>query len=386
MKKCLGVIILLTAVFVSTGFSASLATWEGAPADANHPGNIAGIGKWTNPYWKPELPAPPGIPGEIKISKPKTVCTVDSNVGNYVFKLTITGGTDAATAPKLEIAKGANLGLGEFRVGGGGAASTGGAGRVNQTGGTLNLGNKLIIGRYGTSQNNPNAATGFYTISGGTITYLPTNPDPTIYIGAAGAAEGTLTVAGKGANISIKKLYVGGDGKKSGGTGTLEFKIDANGVSPIKVEDGVFIDSSGEATTAKLTVSATAVPPKGDILLVETTGSTPITGVFDTVNEKPATEGAEVVLNSAGINYFYKLTYKGGMGANDIMLKFDHSAPGAAPAAPAAKPAAPAAPAAPAPAKPVAPAAPAAPVKPAAPAPAAPATPAPAKAEPNKAK
>ena len=365
MKKCLGAIILLTAIFVSTGFSASLATWQGAPADANHPGNIAGIGKWTNPYWKPELPAPPGIPGEIKISKPKTVCTVDSNVGNYVFKLTITGGTDATTAPKLEIAKGANLGLGEFRVGGGGAASTGGFGCVNQTGGTLNLGSKLIIGRFGTSQNNPNAATGFYTISGGTITYLPTNPDPTIYIGAAGAAEGTLTVAGKGANIGIKKLYVGGDGKKPAGTGTLEFKVDANGVSPIKVEDGVFIDSSGEATTAKLTVSAIKAAPKADILLIDSVGSAPIAGVFDTVNEKPATEGAEVVVNAAGTNYFYKLTYKGGNG-NDLMLKFDHAAPGAAPAA--VKPAAPAAPATPAPAKPVAPAAPTAPVKPAAPA------------------
>jgi hypothetical protein len=376
MKKCLGVIILLTAVFVSTGFSASLATWQGAPEnDPNK--HAAGTGKWTDAYWKPDgkLPAPPSIPGEIKLNKPQTVCTVDSNVGIYAFKLTITGGTDATTAPKLEILKGANLGVAEFRVGGGGAASTGGAGCVKQTGGTLNLGNKLIIGRFGTSQNNPNEAKGFYTISGGTITYQAINPDPTIYIGAAGAAEGTLTVVGKGANIGIKKLYVGGDGKKSGGTGTLEFKIDANGVSPIKVEDGVFIDSAAAATTAKLAVSATGAP-KGDILLVDTTGSAPVTGIFDTVNEKPATEGAEVVLNSAGNNYFYKLTYKGGNG-NDIMLKFDHTAPGAAPAA--AKPAAPSAPATPAPAKPAAPAAPAAPApaKPAAPA--APAAPAPAK-------
>jgi hypothetical protein len=334
MKKCLSAIILLTVVFASTGFSTTLGTWQGAPADANHPGNIVGTGKWTDAYWKPtgQLPPPPSTPDqEIKISKPKTVCTADSNIGNYGCRLSITGGTDAATSPKLEIAKGANLGVLEFRVGAGGAAATGGFGCVVQTGGILNINGKLLIGRYGSSNNNPNEATGFYTISGGTITYPPTS-NAILCLGAYGPSEGTLTIVGKGANISVKKLYIGGDGNKQGGTGTLELKVDANGVSPIKVEDGVFIDSAGAATTAKLTVSANGAP-KGDILLVDNLGSTPITGIFDTVNDKPAVEGAEVVLNAAGNNYFYKLTYKGGNG-NDIMLKFDHAAP-ATPAAPA---------------------------------------------------
>jgi len=365
MKKCLSAIILLTVVFASTGFSTTLGTWQGAPADANHPGNLVGTGKWTDAYWKPtgKLPPPPSAQDqEIKIAKPKTVCTADSNIGNYNCRLSITGGTDMATAPKLEIAKGTNLGALEFRVGAGGAAATGGFGCVVQTGGTYNINGKLLIGRYGSSQTNPNEATGFYTISGGTITYPPTS-NAILCLGVYGPSEGTLTIVGKGANISVKHLYIGGDGNKQGGTGTLEFKVDANGVSPIKVADDVSIDLGGQETTAKLTVSAIGAAPKADILLVDNLGSTPITGIFDTVNEKPATEGAEVVLNAAGNNYFYKLTYKGGNGDNDIMLKFDHAAPGAALAA--AKPATPAAP--------VKPAAPATGATPAAPAPAAPA-------------
>jgi hypothetical protein len=367
MKKCLSVIILLMVVFVSTGFSTTMGTWQGAPADANHPANLVGTGKWTDAYWKPtgQLPPPPSTSDqEIKISKPKTVCTADSNIGNYACRLTITGGADIASAPKLEIAKGTNLGILEFRVGGGGAAATGGFGCVVQTGGTLNINGKLLIGRFGSSSNNPNDAKGFYTISGGTITY-PATSDGFLCLGAYGASEGTLTIVGKAASISVKKLSVGGDGKKQSGTGTLGFKVDANGVSPIKVADGVSIDTAGQATTAKLAVSAIGAPPKADILLIDNLGNAQIAGIFDTVNEKAAIEGAEVVLNAAGNNYFYKLTYKGGSN-NDLMLKFDHVAPGAAPAAPAAvKPAAPAAPAAPAPVKPAAPAAPA-PAKPAA--------------------
>ena len=241
----------------------------------------------------------------------------------------------------------------------GSVKATGGFGCVVQTGGTYNINGKLLIGRYGSSQTNPNEATGLYTISGGTITYPPTS-NAILCLGNYGPSEGTLTIVGKGVNISVKHLYIGGDGSKQGGTGTLEFKVDANGVSPIKVADDVSIDLGGQETTAKLAVSAIGAAPKADILLVDNLGSTPITGIFDTVNEKPATEGAEVVLNAAGNNYFYKLTYKGGNGGNDIMLKFDHAAPGAAPAAaPAPATKAPAA----APAAPVKPAAPAAPAK-----------------------
>jgi len=333
--KQFNAIVLITVLFASMGFSATTGTWYGAPAgDANH---AAGTGKWTDAYWnKPpvKLAAPPGNPDEqIKIGKPNMVCTVDSNIGNYQYKLNITGGTDAVTAAKLEIVKGGNIGLGELRVGAGGAASTGGAGCINQTGGTLNLGDRLIIGRMGTSETNPNNGKGFYTISGGTLTYLPTNTNATLYLGANGAGEGTFTIAGKAANISLKKLYVGGDGKKPGGIGTVEFKIDANGVSPIRLEDGVFLDPAGEGSTAKLAVSTIGAPPKSDILLVETIGGNPVTGIFDTVNGKPAAEGAEVVVNQGGNNYYYKLTYTGGAGANDIMLKFSRVAA----AAPAAK-------------------------------------------------
>lgn len=325
-KHSVAVLVIVLSI-ITNGFTVTIGNWQGAPAgDANKP---AGKGSWKDAYWnKPPaaIPAGPSIQAnEIKIIKPNTSCTVDSNVGSYICKLSIGGGTDLATSPILEIANGGFLGIGEARIGSGGSASTGAIGSLVQTGGTLILSNKLFLGRYGTSNTNPNEGKGYFTISGGTLAYSQAVPDAgAMYIGASGSggvSEGIFTIVGKQAKINLRKLYIGGDGKKSVGNGTVEFKLQADGVSPIKVAEGVSLDLGGEQSKAVLNISADAAAPKADILLVDNTASNPITGIFDTVNGIAAAEGAQVaVKTNSGISN-YILTYKGGNG-NDISLKF----------------------------------------------------------------
>lgn len=334
--KQITAILTLTILLTSIGTCATMGNWQGAPAgDANKP---AGSGNWTDPYWNNPpvaLPAAPGMAGyEIKVTKPGSSCMVGSDVGAYDCILSIGGGADLGTAAKVEIAEGGNIGMNEVRVGAGGSASSGAIGFLNQTGGTMTLNGKVFIGRFGTSSTNPNEGKGFYSVSGGTLACTAA-ADGGMYIGAAGsygAAEGTFTVAGKSGKINLKKLYVGSDGKKGKGNGTIEFELESDGVSAIKIADGVYLDLSGEGSKAMLVVNADAAAPKADIMLIETEGSGPVTGEFDTVNTVEGTEGAEVVLKATDGSYHYKLTYTGGNG-NDIMLKFGKFEPAAAEAA-----------------------------------------------------
>jgi hypothetical protein len=317
-------IILLAAV---SSYSVTIGNWQGATSgDANKP---VGSGNWKDALWNNPPAVLPWAPGqlgaEIKIIKAGTSCVVDSNVGTYNCKLSIGGGTNLSNAAKLEIAKDAFIGMDEIRVGSGGSASTGGVGVLNQTGGTLNLTGKLYVGRFGTSSSNPNEGKGFYTISGGVLTCPADTKEGGLYVGAAGAdglAEGTFTIVGKQAKINLRKLFVGSDNKKSNGSGTLEFKVEPNGVSPIRISDGVFLDAATDVSKANLLVSAVVAAPKADILLIETTGVSKVAGTFDTVNEQPAAEGADVVVKADDGIYHYKLTYGGGSGNNDVMLKY----------------------------------------------------------------
>lgn len=332
--KWLGIVVLLTVIISSNGLSETIARWQGAPAgDANRP---AGSGSWKDAYWVPGPtipPAPATNADELKLTEQGAVCTVDSNAGNYVCKFSISGGSDKANMPKLQIVEGGYLGIGEFRIGAGGSAKNGTMGCVNQTGGTLCLADDLKLGRSSTSQKNPNDGKGFYTISGGTITYKTGNPKGALCIGGNGTgdsiSEGTFTVSGNKAVITCKRLHVGNDGSRAKGSGTLEFQIGEQGVSPIQVANAVYLDQGGPTSTAKLIVNALAAPPKADIVLVENQGSNPINGTFDTVNDKSASNGTEVVLSFENVNFCYTLTYTGGAGSNNIMLLFKTSAPAA---------------------------------------------------------
>jgi hypothetical protein len=342
--KQLSMAILLAVILVGTGFSATIANWQGAAkGDANHP---EGKGLWTDPYWNNPptniTPAPAFPNDEIKITKPKRVCTVNSDAGSYVCRLSISGGPDLATAPKLEIVDGGQLGIGELRVGAGGSAKTGTIGCVVQTGGTLIMNDDIKLGRSSTSADNPNDGKGYYTISGGTLKPADNASRASLLVGGNGSgetpSEGTFIIIGKKASISVKKLCVGNDGYKGAGSGTLEFRLDADGISPIQSAGDVFLDQGQDATTTKLIINAVAAPPKADVVLVDNQSSGQVTGMFDTVNDSPAAEGAGVVVSFANDKYYYKLTYTGGEGGNDIMLMFDrHEAAAPAAEAPAAE-------------------------------------------------
>jgi len=323
--------ILISVMFSLNAFALTIGNWQGAPqGDPNVP---AGSGKWTDAYWnKPpvRLPLGPSVSGnEIKIIKSGSSCVLDCNVGSYECKLSIGGGADLIAAPKLEIVNGGSVGMGEIRVGSGGSSANGGFGGLFQTGGTLTLNHKLYIGRFGTSSTNPNEGKGFYTISGGTLTYAAANSEGGLYVGAAGSdgpAEGTFTVAGKGGKINVRKLYVGSDGKNAKGTGTLEFELEPDGVSAINVAEAVLLDASADESKAILVVNADMSAPKTDIVLINIEGANSATGVFDTINGAAAAEGCDVLLKADDGDYNYKLTYNGGSG-NDIALKFVNLTP-----------------------------------------------------------
>jgi|GEM_PF-546264 len=272
---------------------------------------------WDGAKWKNGGPAVwtgTSTSDELKLTGEGTVCTVDGT-GSWVYKLSVASGPTGAT---LEVVSGGNLGMGEVRVGASGATSVGAIGYVSHTGGTLSV-KDIILGRAGSSP----VGKGYYTISGGTLTY-GSGATGRMYVGGgSGGAytEGTVTIIGNAASIQMKELYVGSDGTNYG-KGTLVYQVGAGGVSAIQVSDSAFLDAAGASSIANLEVSTTETSlPEADIILVRVTGSNALSGTFDAMNGGSAAEGAQIVL--AG--NVYSLTYQyvaEGSTANDIALVF----------------------------------------------------------------
>jgi len=176
------------------------------------------------------------------------------------------------------------------------------AGYLVQTGGLLCVTQGKDTAKLGVGDQA--GSDGFYTISGGTLTYSGDGGD--LLIGARGG-QGTFTIVGAEPSIAMNNLYVG---NQAGASGTLEFQIGAAGVSPISLAGTSYLDPEGADTVAALILSLIDAPPVGqNIPLI--TGT--INGTFDTVNGAPAIEGALVALNSAGSDYLYTLTYANGV-------------------------------------------------------------------------
>jgi len=314
--KRFSLIVMLLGLMASCGYAGTVGTWYGTSTGPPY------TGSWSDPYWASNrttnLPASPdSYDNEIKITRPDTVCTVSTNVSDWNPKVSV--GTTSGTVPILEIKPGGYIGLKELRVGAGGATgSVTVTGKVNQTGGTVMMYNdgNILIGRMGNAA--AKKGVGYYTISGGTIDYdALTTTQGNLVVGGAGGtvgvngAEGTLTIVGSASTIKARKLYVGGDGTYYG-KGTLEFQIDAGGVSPIQVSGSTaYLDPNGVDSTAILALSLLAAPPSGEITLI--TGT--VSGTFDTFTDSlgshAATEGALVTLNWLGTDYLYNLTYTG---------------------------------------------------------------------------
>jgi hypothetical protein len=312
--KRLSLVALLISLMTSGAFAVTSFNW-----DPNKAGDWNDPNKWLNENGSPAGSTPDGTV-QIQIRRSGSQCTLNTAVGENWANTQRLRVYDGAV---LNIVNGGSLlGASWLRVG-----TADGPAKINQTGGIIRLkrsedNSKLHIGDAKGSQGST------YTISGGTLTYL--DGEGSLWAGYRGG-EGKFTVVGTGPKIQMRKLYVGGDIADKAATGTLEFKIDSGGVSPIKLSKNIYIDKDGAGSKADLLVSAIAAPPKANIVLIEHTENGSVEGVFDTVNGNPAPEGAPVVLSYNGTDYHYKLTYKydaGGDGNNnDIALIYASEPP-----------------------------------------------------------
>jgi hypothetical protein len=262
-------------------------------------------GSWTNSALWDKGFVPNGTE-DIKLTKPGTVCTVNTNVGDYAgSKIVIASGPDNARAATLKVEDGGYLGAAkELVIGSAGSTSNGNIGYLLQTGGEISSVStgKIEVG-YNTS------GTGYYTMSGGSLT-----GSGTLFVGGAGAAgsSGTFTVVGTDPVINMRKIYVGVKDSTGTypGTGNIDFEVGANGVSPIRMSASIYLDPMNDnASVANLIVNLTAAPPTGNILLFENTGISDVHGKFDFVNGIAATEGTSLTLSYGGLSYLYNLTY-----------------------------------------------------------------------------
>lgn len=110
------------------------------------------------------------------------------------------------------------------------------------------------------------------------------------------------------------------------GESTLAFTLDSHGVTPITIQsrwDGLRIEHDS-ASRCRLLVALSGVPPRDDVVLVS--ARVPIQGTFDGLPE-----GARVSADFNGWTYHWVLTYRGGPGGHDLVLKNRSTYPAGAP-------------------------------------------------------
>jgi len=318
MKLNLLVVFLLVALIISGASAITSYNWStNAAADWDDDDGMNWVDELGNPVSKPN-----GL-YEVKIRSPGSIVSLDTIEGNW-------SSTGAGT--RLRVYEGATLnivdggelnGFGWIRIGdSGGSAEQ--IGILNQSGGQILLRKLKETGKLCIGDGAGIKPGSIYTMSGGILTYnaADTACAGQLIIGSRDG-EGTFVVVGDAPVIQMKNLYIAGDSVSAGnpynfGIGTLKFLVGATGVSPINLAGTAYIDQ-GSNTLANLIVSLTAAPLIGeDILLVN--ASSPIQGVFDSLNGGSAAQGASVTLGFGSVNYNYTLTYSGGDDDNIALL------------------------------------------------------------------
>jgi hypothetical protein len=142
----------------------------------------------------------------------------------------------------------------------------------------------------------------------------------TLNVGIGWGANSLLAIEGSSASAIhlLDYFYVQGWSSTNGipGTGTLSFTLDEHGVTPITIQsrrDGLRI-LKDQASHCRLEIRLKAVPPREDVTLVASSVAT--RGTFDDLPE-----GAEITASFEGKTYRWQLTYRGGAGGHDLMLK-----------------------------------------------------------------
>jgi len=332
----------LSSVLLLVGFMASVACadffWEPNAVDNWTVVNNWNLAAGQNGTTQKALRLPDGSANNTEIRYGGSDVTVNTNLGQ--FASTATRRLRVYQGATLEIKDGAVMqNYGWIRSGDKAGEDSGqSAGYIVQTGGLVKMRKGPDSGKItiGDASSNTVMAEGKYTISGGTLTYETTD-------GASGElwlgdrmGKGRFVVQGNGGTVKMKTLFVGGNTGRLGTgttTGILEFQIDDSGISPVKIDSKVVIDTGmvggNSQSSSNLVLSLTAAPPEGNIMLVETLSATAVINTFDTVSSQynadvAGTENARICLTyfdgTAYNNYYYHLTYKGGTGGNDIML------------------------------------------------------------------
>ncbi len=142
----------------------------------------------------------------------------------------------------------------------------------------------------------------------------------TLTVGVGWGAQSLLSIEGSSASavhvLDYVELGAFADTNGAAGDTTLAFTIDEHGVTPITIQSrfrGLWFDKDA-ASHCHLRISLAAVPPRDDITLVSAHAATQ--GTFDDLPE-----GSEITAEYGGQKYRWELTYRGGSGGHDLVLK-----------------------------------------------------------------
>jgi hypothetical protein len=140
------------------------------------------------------------------------------------------------------------------------------------------------------------------------------------YVGSGWGAQSFLAVEGSRAEAVhiLNCVYLQGHAGTDGmpGVTTLSFTVDEHGVTPITIQserDGLRIEKDAKSQ-CRLQILLSSIPPREDMTLVS--ARVPTKGTFDGLPE-----GSEVTAEYEHRAYHWQLTYRGGPGGHDLVLK-----------------------------------------------------------------
>ena len=336
MRKALMIVAMVGVIAMAGTAEAVVSNWTGIgdgstwtlagnwDSGAPNP-NIAGGDTYNvGPTFSPSY-----LAGQVEVGTGGVAGTATLNINNTTGTLT-TGGFFLGRSFDTQVTQtsgthntGASNGIGmafsgvggllaHYDIDGGSLNNTGftyigtGAGDtgiVDQTDGTVVLGNGIAPSYFNLSGFGVDAGTSTYQISGGSLTINVANTEP-IGIGyfTADGGAGTFKVDGSVAGGGPSAITWNGNTTVSGGgalKGALAYTMDASGVTPIDLNGILTLIDSPDLVLDMSGLGG----PIGDIPLVNNDAADAIVGTF----------------NVTGLGLGYTLTYFGGDG-NDLVL------------------------------------------------------------------